>query len=71
VKIVEEDYADIDTSNIVPRAKRRAALATGLVSKESKPKPKASTTTSSSSGGGGLLKKPKKQDDDDDEAEFD
>ena len=68
MKIVEEDYEDIDTSNIIPRSKRRAAVASGLVRDKPKPKPAA---TSSSSSGGGLLKKPKKIDDDDEEAEFD
>lgn len=37
VKLVEEEYEDIQATNIIPRSKRRAALSSGLA-RASKPK---------------------------------
>ena len=38
VKLVEEEYEDIQATNIIPRSKRRAALSSGLARASSKPK---------------------------------
>lgn len=57
VKIVAEDYEDIDKSNIIPRSRRRAAIASGLVGPSSSSKSKSSTNR-------------KTYDDDDEEVDF-
>lgn len=76
----EDDFEDeidaseleaLDTSNIIPRSRRQAALASGLARSAppaTKPAPAASAATSSS----GSSRKPLKinDDDEDDEAEF-
>ncbi len=70
-RTVAEDYEAIDMSNIIPRSKRRSALASGLA------RPLAKPTSSSSSSGGVSGSKPrpsskpsKSADSDTDEAEF-
>lgn len=60
-KTVKEDYEAIDSSNIIPRGKRRAALASGLARAAPPSRPVSS---------GGKLSRPKHNDDTDDEAEF-
>jgi len=69
VKIVPEDFGDIDASNILPRASRRAALASGLMN--SSTVSKASKVSSSAvNGKSKIVSKVSRDDDSDDEAEF-
>eukprot|EP01041_Mallomonas_annulata_P012014 gene12014-25166_t len=59
VKIVDEDFSAMDPKNIIPRAKRGAALRSGLVVTKSSKQPKSLSTSN-----------PNNDDDDDEEAEF-
>lgn len=65
-KTVPEDYEAIDTANIIPRSKRRAALASGLARVESRP----SSSSSSKPSVAAAKPKSRKVESDDEEAEL-
>lgn len=69
VRIVEEDFEGIDTANILPRSRRKAAISSGLSRPEySRPNSAAAPPKTSSSSSSKPTKK--HNDSDDDEAEF-